>query len=119
METRATPNRQRLDVEKGHRNAESARIDCGPDTCSGDPYADRDRVDSFLVQGPRREMELQQSLRIREFEHVQRLKELELETEKSRATVRKSRPRHDRTGGIACTPPDWWTGKNQAAGAYP
>lgn len=39
----------------------------------------------FWYKARQREMELQESLRIREIEHVQRLKELELEIEKTRA----------------------------------
>ncbi len=39
----------------------------------------------FWYKARRREMELQESLRVREFEHIQRLKELELEIEKTRA----------------------------------
>ena len=39
----------------------------------------------FWYKARRRELELHESLRIREFEHVQRLKELELEIEKTRS----------------------------------
>jgi hypothetical protein len=39
----------------------------------------------FWYKARQREMELQESLRLREFEHLQRLKELELEIEKTRA----------------------------------
>lgn len=39
----------------------------------------------FWYKARQREMELQENLRIREFEHVQRLKELELEIEKTKA----------------------------------
>ena len=39
----------------------------------------------FWYKARRREIELQEDLRIREFEHIQRLKELELEIEKTRA----------------------------------
>jgi hypothetical protein len=39
----------------------------------------------FWYKARQREMELQENLRIREIEHVQRLKELELEIEKTRA----------------------------------
>jgi hypothetical protein len=39
----------------------------------------------FWYKARQRELELQESLRLREFEHLQRLKELELEIEKTRA----------------------------------
>lgn len=39
----------------------------------------------FWYKARQRELELQESLRLREFEHLQRLKELELEIEKARA----------------------------------
>lgn len=39
----------------------------------------------FWYKARRREMEMQESLRLREFEHFQRLKELELEIEKMKA----------------------------------
>ncbi|HXH50265.1 MAG TPA: hypothetical protein VNM47_13060 [Terriglobia bacterium] len=39
----------------------------------------------FWYKARQREMELQENLRLREFEHLQRLKELELEIEKARA----------------------------------
>jgi len=39
----------------------------------------------FWYKARQREMELQESLRLREFEHLQRLKELELEIEKTKA----------------------------------
>lgn len=39
----------------------------------------------FWYKARQREMGLQENLRIREFEHVQRLKELELEIEKTKA----------------------------------
>lgn len=39
----------------------------------------------FWYKAHRRELELQESLRLREFEHIQRLKELELEIEKTKA----------------------------------
>lgn len=39
----------------------------------------------FWYKAHRRELELQESLRLREFEHLQRLKELELEIEKTKA----------------------------------
>ncbi|TAM83182.1 MAG: hypothetical protein EPN47_06175 [Acidobacteria bacterium] len=39
----------------------------------------------FWFKARQREMELQENLRLREFEHLQRLKELELEIEKTRA----------------------------------
>ncbi|HET7216261.1 MAG TPA: hypothetical protein VFL79_21915 [Terriglobia bacterium] len=39
----------------------------------------------FWYKARQREMELRQNLSIREFEHVQRLKELELEIEKTKA----------------------------------
>jgi len=39
----------------------------------------------FWYKARRREMELHESLRLREFEHLQRLKELELEIEKMKA----------------------------------
>lgn len=39
----------------------------------------------FWYKARQREMELHESLRLREFEHLQRLKELELEIEKLRA----------------------------------
>ena len=39
----------------------------------------------FWYKARQREMELQENLRIREFEHLQRLKELELEIEKTKA----------------------------------
>jgi hypothetical protein len=39
----------------------------------------------FWYKARRREMELQESLRVREFQHIQRLKELELEIEKTKA----------------------------------
>jgi len=42
----------------------------------------------FWYKAHRRELELQESLRLREFEHLQRLKELELEIEKTRAQRR-------------------------------
>ena len=38
----------------------------------------------FWYKARQREMELQENLRLREFEHLQRLKELELEIEKTR-----------------------------------
>jgi hypothetical protein len=38
----------------------------------------------FWYKARQREMELEESLRLREFEHLQRLKELELEIEKTR-----------------------------------
>ena len=38
----------------------------------------------FWYKARQRELDLQESLRIREIEHVQRLKELELEIEKTR-----------------------------------
>ena len=38
----------------------------------------------FWYKARQREMELQESLRLREFEHLQRLKELELEIEKTK-----------------------------------
>ena len=39
----------------------------------------------FWYKARQREMELQENLRLREFEHLQRLKELELEIAKARA----------------------------------
>lgn len=39
----------------------------------------------FWYKARQRELDLQESLRLREFEHLQRLKELELEIEKMRA----------------------------------
>jgi len=39
----------------------------------------------FWYKARRREMELQESLKLREFEYLQRLKELELEIEKTKA----------------------------------
>lgn len=39
----------------------------------------------FWYKARQRELELQENLRLREFEHLQRLKELELEIEKARA----------------------------------
>lgn len=39
----------------------------------------------FWYKARQRELELQESLRIREFEHLQRLKELELEIAKTKA----------------------------------
>ena len=39
----------------------------------------------FWYKARQREMEMHESLRVREFEHLQRLKELELEIEKTRA----------------------------------
>jgi hypothetical protein len=39
----------------------------------------------FWYKARQREMELHENLRMREFEHLQRLKELELEIEKTRA----------------------------------
>lgn len=39
----------------------------------------------FWYKARRRELDLQESLRLREFEHLQRLKELELEIEKMKA----------------------------------
>lgn len=39
----------------------------------------------FWYKARQRELELQESLRLREFEHLQRLKELELEIEKAKA----------------------------------
>ena len=39
----------------------------------------------FWYKAQRRELELQESLRLREFEHLQRLKELDLEIEKTKA----------------------------------
>lgn len=39
----------------------------------------------FWYKARQREMDLQESLRLREFEHLQRLKELELEIERTRA----------------------------------
>lgn len=39
----------------------------------------------FWYKARQREMDLQESLRLREFEHLQRLKELELEIEKLKA----------------------------------
>jgi len=39
----------------------------------------------FWYKARRREMELQESLRVLEFQHIQRLKELELEIEKTKA----------------------------------
>ncbi len=39
----------------------------------------------FWYKARQREMELEESLRLREFEHLQRLKELELEIEKTKA----------------------------------
>jgi hypothetical protein len=39
----------------------------------------------FWYKARQRELELQESLRLREFEHLQRLKELELEIEKTKA----------------------------------
>lgn len=39
----------------------------------------------FWYKAHQREMEMQENLRIREIEHVQRLKELELEIERTRA----------------------------------
>ena len=39
----------------------------------------------FWYKARQRELDLQENLRLREFEHLQRLKELELETEKARA----------------------------------
>jgi len=39
----------------------------------------------FWYKARQREMELQESLRLRDFEHLQRLKELELEIEKTKA----------------------------------
>lgn len=42
----------------------------------------------FWYKARRRELEMQESLRLREFEHLHRLKELELEIEKARAKGR-------------------------------
>ena len=39
----------------------------------------------FWYKARQRELDLQENLRLREFEHLQRLKELELEIEKARA----------------------------------
>lgn len=39
----------------------------------------------FWYKARQRELELQESLRLREFEHLQRLKELELEIERTKA----------------------------------
>ena len=39
----------------------------------------------FWYKARQREMEMHENLRMREFEHLQRLKELELEIEKTRA----------------------------------
>jgi hypothetical protein len=39
----------------------------------------------FWYKARQRELELQENLRLREFEHLQRLKELEVEIEKARA----------------------------------
>lgn len=39
----------------------------------------------FWYKARQRELDLQENLRLREFEHLQRLKELELEIEKGRA----------------------------------
>lgn len=39
----------------------------------------------FWYKARQRELDLQESIRLRELEHVQRLKELELEIEKTRA----------------------------------
>lgn len=39
----------------------------------------------FWYKARQRELDLQESLRLREFEHMQRLKELELEIEKAKA----------------------------------
>jgi hypothetical protein len=39
----------------------------------------------FWYKARKREMELHESLRVREFQHLQRLKELELEIEKMKA----------------------------------
>lgn len=39
----------------------------------------------FWFKARQREMEMHENLRVREFEHLQRLKELELEIEKTRA----------------------------------
>lgn len=39
----------------------------------------------FWYKARQRELELQESLRLREFEHLQRLKELELEIEKMKS----------------------------------
>ena len=39
----------------------------------------------FWYKAHHREMELQESLKLREFEHLQRLKELELEIEKTKS----------------------------------
>ncbi|HUX09030.1 MAG TPA: hypothetical protein VMW51_00230 [Terriglobia bacterium] len=43
----------------------------------------------FWYKARQREMELQESLRLREFEHLQRLKELELEIEKTKARAQE------------------------------
>lgn len=41
----------------------------------------------FWYKARQQEMEMHESLRVREFEHLQRLKELELEIEKTKARV--------------------------------
>src|SRR5690348_17113785 len=51
----------------------------------------------FWYKARQRELELQENLRLREFEHLQRLKELELEIEKARARDPRSRPEQPRT----------------------
>ena len=70
---------------RGLQHVKSARIDCSFASRSGNPHVRRDRVDFFWYKASQREMELQESLRIREFEHLQRLKEIELEIEKTKA----------------------------------
>lgn len=46
----------------------------------------------FWYKARQREIQMHESLRVREFEHLQRLKELELEIEKTRAQVPGKEP---------------------------